>query len=192
MADQQNVLGISKTDYMTDEQNFVALMEQNQKRVYRLAYHLLGDAEEARDATQETFVRAWKKIDKLKWETSRAWLMKIAVNLCLDCLRRRKFRENSLREGDGSHDSLEHELRDPMPNPLDNCQSKEVQDKVREAISKLPPAYRSVLILRDLEGLSYQEIADVLKTRMSKVKSDLFRGRQQLKEILRPIFGVGR
>jgi RNA polymerase sigma-70 factor (ECF subfamily) len=65
-----------------------------------------------------------------------------------------------------------------------------MQTKVTEAISKLPAVYRSVVILRDLEGLSYQEIADVLNTRISKVKSNLFRGRRRLKDILRPFFEV--
>jgi len=192
LVDQHDVLGISETKYMTDEQNFVVLMKQNQERVYRLAYHLLGNAEEARDATQETFVRAWKKLDAMRWKTSRAWILKIAANLCLDCLRRRKFREHSLQNSDEPGSDPEYEFPDPDLNPLEHCEAKEIQDKVREAISKLPPAYRAVLILRDLEGLSYQEIADVLKTGVSKVKSDLFRGRRQLKEILRPVFEVSR
>jgi RNA polymerase sigma-70 factor (ECF subfamily) len=201
LTNQQDVLAISRVDSMSDEQAFIVLMRQNQESVYRLAYHLLGDEEEAKDATQEAFVKAWRKFDTLKWETSRAWLLKITVNLCLDWLRRRKFRvdfgegsvNRSQSEGKGEpQDSLEYQLPDSSPDPLEQCLSEEVQTKVRAAISRLAPRYRAVVILRDLEGLSYREIAEMLNVEISKVKSNLFRGRRELKEILRPFFEVSR
>jgi len=191
LANQQDILGIPRVDSMSDEQDFITLMQQNQGRVYRLAFHLLGDAEEAKDATQETFVKAWKKFDMLRWETSQAWLLKITVNLCLDWLRRRKFR-GDLPEKNESQDSLEYQLSDPNPDPLEQCLSREMQVKVREAVSSLAPKYRAVVTLRDIEGLSYQEIAEMLNVKISKVKSSLFRGRRELKEILRPFFEVSR
>ena len=190
LTNQQELLGISRVGSMSDEQDFIVLMQQNQERVYRLAFHLLGDAEEAKDATQETFVKAWNKFDMLRWETSRAWLLKITVNLCLDWLRRRKFRGSFPEEE--SQDSPEYQLPDPNPGPLEQCLDDEMQMKVREAISNLAPKYRAVVILRDLEGLSYREIAEMLSVKISKVKSNLFRGRRELKEILRPFFEVSR
>ena len=180
MTDQQDVLDISGIESMSDERDFVILMRQNQERIYRLAFHLLGDAEEAKDATQETFVRAWKELDVLRAGTAQAWLLRITVNLCLDWLRRRKFKGDFSEWKNESQDSLEHQLPDPRPNPLEQCLGREMQIKVREAISKLRPRFRAIVILRDLEGLSYQEIAQVLNIRVSKVKSDLFRGRREV------------
>lgn len=187
---QQGVLNVPRTDYMADERDFVVLMQQNQSRVYRLAFHLLGNEEEAKDATQEIFVKAWKKLDRLQWKTSRAWLSKITVNLCLDWLRRRKFRAEPSEERDEFQESFEYQLPDPNPDPLEQCLSDEVEARVKSAISRLVPKYRAVVILRDLEGLSYQEIAEILNVKISKVKSNLFRGRRELKELLRPFFEV--
>ena len=191
MTDQRGLLEITRIDPMSDEQDFVILMRQNQERVYRLAFHLLGSAEEAKDAVQETFMKAWRKFDTLRWETSQAWLLKITVNLCLDWLRRRRFKAE-FPEEDGSQDSFEYQLPDPNPDPLEQCLDGEMQMRMREAVSKLRPHLRAVVLLRDLEGLSYQEIAETLNVKISKVKSDIFRGRRELKEILRPFFEVSR
>lgn len=189
-TDQQELLSISRVDSMSDEQDFVVLMQQNQGHIYRLAFHLLGNAEEAKDAVQETFVKAWKRLGTLRRETSRAWLSKITVNLCLDWLRRRKFRGDFPEEKDEPPDGFEYQLPDPGPDPLDQCLSEEMQTRVRRAISNLAPKYRAVVILRDLEGLSYREISEMLNVEVSKVKSNLFRGRRELKEILRPFLEV--
>ena len=177
---------------MPDEQDFIVLMQQNQERVYRLAFHLLGNVEEAKDATQEAFIKAWKKLDTLHLGTRQAWLSKVTVNLCLDLLRRRKFRGDLPEERDETQDSPDHQLPDSNPNPLEECLSEEMQKRVREAISRLRPPYRAAVILRDLEGLSYKEIAEMLNLEISKVKSNLFRGRRELKEILRPFIEVSR
>jgi RNA polymerase sigma factor (sigma-70 family) len=192
LTNQQDILDISGIDSMSDEQDFIILMRQNQERVYRLAFHLLGNVEEAKDATQEAFIKAWKKLDTLRWETCQAWLSKITVNLCLDWLRRRKFRGDLPEQKDETQSNLNHQLPDTNPNPLEECLSEEMQGRVREAISRLRPPYRAVVILRDLEGLSYKEIAEMLNVEISKVKSNLFRGRRELKEILRPFIEVSR
>lgn len=186
MTSKQDLLEISRVDLMSDEQSFVILMQKNQERIYRLAFYLLNDKEEAKDAVQETFIKAWKKIGNLQWDTSQAWLLKMTVNLCLDWLRKRKFSKDLANEK--SQDDLELELPDPNPDPLEQCVNQEMQIKIHEAISKLHPSYRTVVILRDMEGLSYQEISEMLGTPVSKVKSDLFRGRRKLREIIRPVF----
>lgn len=185
VANQQDILNITDTRFISSEQDFIVLMQENQECIYRLAFNLLGDAEEAKDATQETFVRAWKKLDILRRETSRAWLSKTTVNLCTDWLRKRKFK------GDFP-ENFQYQTPDPKPDPLEECIKDEAQNKVRVAISKLAPKYRIALILRDLEGMSYQEIADIMGMKMNKVKSNIFRGRQKLKDLLRPFFEVDR
>lgn len=190
MTDQQSLLDILRVDSMSDERDFVILMRQNQERIYRLAFHLLGNAEEAKDATQEAFIKAWRKLDTLQWETVQAWLVRVTVNLCLDRLRRRKFRTELSGEKGEYQDGFDYQLPDPRPDALEQCLSEEIEMKVREGISKLAPKYRAAVILRDLEGLSYREISGMLNMKINKVKSNIFRGRRQLKEILRPFFEV--
>jgi RNA polymerase sigma-70 factor (ECF subfamily) len=177
---------------MSDERDFVILMRQNQERVYRLAFHLLGNAEEAKDATQEAFIKAWGKLDTLQWETVQAWLVRVTVNLCMDWLRRRKFRAEFSEEESEFQNGFEYQLPDPRPDALEQCLNEEMQMKVRDAISRLAPKYRAAVILRDLEGFSYREISGMLNMKINKVKSNIFRGRRQLKEILRPFFEVSR
>ena len=135
--------------------------------------------------------RSERHAKKAAEETIRAWLSKITVNLCLDWLRRRKFRGDFSDENRESQDGLEYQIPDPNPDPLEKSLSVEMQARVRKAISTLAPKYRAVVILRDLEGLSYREIGEMLNVEISKVKSNLFRGRRELKEILRPFFEVG-
>lgn len=184
VADQQEILNIA----VSDEQEFIVLMRENQGHLFRLAYNLLGDAEEAKDATQETFVRAWKKLDMMRRETSRAWLSKTIVNLCVDWRRKRKFK------GDFPEDFEQdkYETPDLNPGPLEQCLDNEMQGKVRWAIRKLAPKYGTAIILRDLDGMSYQEIGEIMGMTISKVKSNIFRGRQKLREILGPFFEVDR
>ncbi|MCD6507582.1 sigma-70 family RNA polymerase sigma factor [Candidatus Poribacteria bacterium] len=174
---------------MSDEKDFVIFMRQNQESVYRLAFHLLGNEEDAKDATQEVFMRVWERFDEMRRQTGRAWVLKITVNLCLDWLRRRKFIADFTEREESSTD-IEHRLLDHRPDPLEQCLNREIQAKVREAILKLPPVYRAVVILRDLEGMSYKEIAETLNLTISAVKSNLFRGRRKLRELLRPFFEV--
>ncbi|MBD3183986.1 sigma-70 family RNA polymerase sigma factor [Candidatus Poribacteria bacterium] len=183
MSEQQKVMETYQTESASVEQDFVVIMQQNQDYIYHLAFNLLNDKEEAKDAVQEVFLKAWKKIDMLRWNTSKAWLTRVAVNHCLDKIRRRRFRINFHKEPDEIIESL---LPSSDTDPLKNCLSKEAQQEVRKAIAKLRPSYRAVLVLRDLEEMSYPEIADILNIKISEVKSNLFRGRKKLKKFLRP------
>lgn len=184
MIIQQNILQKPIAEYITDEQDFITLMQHNQERVYRLAYHLLGDAEEAKDAVQEVFIRVWKKKKSIRLEDARPWLMRTTINLCLDWLRRRKFRGNS--------EELTDQIRDQRLDPLEECIDNEVQVILKSAIQRLPAKYRVVLIMRDMEGMSYDEISEMLDVPMSKVKSDLFRGRRRIRELLRSFIEVNK
>ncbi len=174
MTSKQDIFHKSIAEPITDEQNFIILMQQNQERLYKLAFHLLGDAEEAKDAVQETFVRVWKKKKSINWKDAHLWVLRTTINLCLDWLRRRKF--------NGDSGELNDQIPDPAPNPLDSCLNSEIQIVLRNAIQKLPESYRIVILLRDMEGMSYDEISKMLGMPISKVKSDLFRGRRKIRE----------
>jgi RNA polymerase sigma factor (sigma-70 family) len=127
MVNHQELLDLSRVDSMPGEQDFVIFMQQNQESVYRLALYLLGNTEEAKDAAQESFVKAWKKFETFRSETGRAWIMKITVNLCLDWLRRRKFRNDFPESESEIQEDFEYRLPDPNPYPLEQCLSEEMQ-----------------------------------------------------------------
>lgn len=182
MTSKQDIFHESIAESITDEQNFIMLMQQNQERLYRLAFYLLGDAEEAKDIVQDAFVRVWKKKKNIRWKDAHSWVLRVTINLCLDCLRRRKFREDNKE--------LNEQTPDPSPNPLDNCLNSEIQAILKMAIQNLSEDYRIVILLRDMEGMSYDEISKILGVPVSKVKSDLFRGRKRIREVLRPFFEV--
>jgi len=181
LVDEQKIADIPISNVMFDEQQYIIFMQNNQERLYRIAYNLLGNVEEAQDAVQETFIRVWQNRYKIKADSSQAWIIKIVVNLCLDLLRKHKFIENIPK------DEYNELTENSIPDPLESCINQEMQIIVQKAISKLTPPYRIAVILRDIEELSYEDIAVVLGVPVSKVKSDLFRGRRKLKEILRPV-----
>jgi RNA polymerase sigma-70 factor (ECF subfamily) len=161
---------------------FESILQAHQTSVYRLAYYMLRDAEEAKDVTQLTFIRAWKSIHKLRNETVRAWLLKTANNLCIDHLRQRKFRGEMPED----YSAI---FVDTSSNPLEDCLKGEIQALVREAIAQLPLTMRTPLILRDIEGLSYVEVAEMLQQPLGTVKSNICRGRRMLKKLLHPLLG---
>ncbi|MGQ9610558.1 MAG: RNA polymerase sigma factor [bacterium] len=112
-----------------------------------------------------------EKEKNIQWKDANSWVLRVTINLCLDCLRRRKFKEYN-RE-------LSEQTPDPSPNPLDNCLNSEIQEIIKMAIQRLSEDYRIVILLRDMEGMSYDEISRILGMPVSKVKSDLFRGRKK-------------
>ncbi len=182
MTSKQDVFQKSIAESISDEQNFIMFMQKNQERLYRLAFHLLGDTEEAKDTVQEAFVRLWKKKKNIHWKDAHSWILRTTINLCLDFLRRRKFRKDN--------EELSDQIPDTAPNPLDNCLNSEFQAILRTAIQGLSEDYRIVILLRDMEGMSYDEISETLGVPISKVKSDLFRGRRKIREMLRPFIEV--
>jgi RNA polymerase sigma-70 factor (ECF subfamily) len=175
-------------------EQFSAILKQYQTQVYKLAIYMLDDEEEAKDVTQEAFLKAWRVFKTIRRKTVKAWLLKTATNLCIDRLRRRKFQ----CAWDGYDDECSHLGRgnkmfgtiDQTPGPLEQCLNQETRELVQKAIAQLPPAYRIAVVLRDLEDLSYEQIAEMLNLPIGTVKSDIFRGRRMLKKILRPMFEV--
>lgn len=159
-----------------DHEAMVELLRSVENSVYRSAFYILGNEQDALDASQEALIRIYRKIDtyqeKAKFTT---WVQRIVSNICMD-----KFRS---RKETISID--EHELILPdKQNVEDEIIVNSLTDDIQNAIQKLPQQHRMVVILRYLEDLSYQEIADTLQLPLNTVKSYLFRARQQLQELL--------
>lgn len=169
-----------------DVESFGVLVERHQQRLIGLCYRLLHDREEARDAAQEVFLKAFKSARGFQPRGRvYTWLYRIAVNHCFNRLRRRKIvRFFSFAEVSGS-DEEEAALFDPAdeaPDPQRQLEARRRFQRTRELIDKLPVGQRTVLVLAKFEGFSYREIAEVMQITESAVESRLFRAMRRLTE----------
>jgi RNA polymerase sigma-70 factor, ECF subfamily len=157
--------------------------------VYNLAYGILSDAADAADVTQDVFLCAFRGIRGFRHGSSlKTWLYRISVRQALNHRRwcwRHQRQQVSIDAGDGNGSTLE--LKDAEATPFEQCATHEMQVTVRRALAAVPTLFRSAVILRDLEGLSYEEIAEVLDVSVGTVKSRILRGRRLLKGILDPL-----
>jgi RNA polymerase sigma-70 factor, ECF subfamily len=162
-----------------DQQAFALLVERHQRAVFNLTYRMLGEAKEAEDAAQEAFLRAYQHIDR--YDASRpfkTWLLSIASNYCIDKLRKRRLTWLSLDEPLSPHPELNSKELGPEDSTIDAQRSA----AVHSLLNQLPPDYRAAVILRYWYDMSYAEIAEILDTTESAIKSRLFRARQTLAE----------
>jgi RNA polymerase sigma-70 factor, ECF subfamily len=145
---------------------FEALVHRHQAAVYRVALRMLGSEADAQDATQDTFVRAWRGLERFRREsTVSTWLYRIVTRRCLDVIAARRPTED-----------LQIEL-DAGVDPADTAEQRERLRAVTRAIAGLPDEQRAALVLREFEGLSYDQVADVLNTSVSAVKGRIHRAR---------------
>ncbi len=159
-----------------DKQAFSQLVQAYQRPVFNLTYRMLGNAEEAEDAAQEAFLRAYSKLHQYQPERKfSTWLFSIANNHCIDRLRKRRKTFVSIDDNPVLQ-NLESEL--PQPEPL--LMRRELSLHVQKLLDELPPDYRTPLILRYWEEYSYEEIAETMEISVSAVKSRLFRARQKM------------
>ncbi|MBX9696188.1 MAG: sigma-70 family RNA polymerase sigma factor [Cyanobacteria bacterium] len=170
---------------------FEELVKRHQKTVYALLYQLAPDWQDTSDLAQEVFIRIWRSINNLRNPAAfRSWLTQIVTNLFYDELRRRprKLPTISMDESldDGSDDGLTRDIPDESTQPDEGLLNKELSEVIRQAMLKLPEQFRTAIVLREVEGLSYEEIAVITKTEMGTVKSRIARARLKLQEMLRP------
>ena len=176
-----------------DREAFDRLVLHFQDRVFNLSYRMLGDYDEANDCAQETFVKVYRSLKDFRFEASFAtWLYTIAANTCRNRLKSLEFRTRKqmvridpMETSDGAHASVE--LADPAPSALDRLTRHEQEIAVQRAIATLTEDHRTVVILRDIEGLSYEEIAAITGYTLGTVKSKLSRARQRLCEKLKGV-----
>lgn len=164
-----------------DQEAFEELVRRFSPGVYHLALNMTRNPQEAEEVLQETFLTAYRRLAELRQpDRFKSWLYRIAANQALMRLRsRRRHPEESLEEGEEKF-----ELRPWTADPAELYQHVELQGALRRGLEQLSPEYRSVFWLRDVEGLSNQEVADLLKLSLPAVKSRLLRARLQLREQL--------
>jgi RNA polymerase sigma-70 factor (ECF subfamily) len=158
--------------------------------VFNLAYGILSDAADAADVTQEVFLCAFKGIRGFRRGSSlKTWLYRISVRQALNHRRWcwRHHRDQVSIDAGPEESDLSMHLRDADPSPFDQLATRETQAVVRKALGTVPAIFRSAVILRDLEGLSYEEIAEIMEVSVGTVKSRILRGRRLLREALDPL-----
>lgn len=165
-----------------DTGRFEELVHANERAVYTLCLRMLRDEQDALDASQETFVRAWRGLARFRGESRfSTWLYRLASRICIDMLRRRpKQPELSLTAGDDEDFSLP----DLQPSPQQTAEQNELRQLVTDALTLLPPDFREAVILRDVNGLSYDEIGNITGLEPGTVKSRIYRARRKLADIL--------
>lgn len=172
---------------------FQELVRRYQKRVMAVALGMVRNPEDAMEIVQDAFVKAFENIDRFKGESSvYTWLYRIVVNRAIDFRRRERRRPTvyfeDRRGGDDRRESYEDSLREETPHdPFDAVRSHEVGDRVTEAINELTPDHKAVILLREVEGLSYDEISRVMQCSKGTVMSRLHYARKKLQQKLKDL-----
>ena len=171
-----------------DNSAFEQLLLAHQKKVYNLCLRMAANPDDALDLSQEAFIKAWRTLGQYQFEASfSTWLFRLTSNVCIDFLRQKKRRqETSLTENyDDSDEGAELSLPDCAPLPEQQAITNETKIELARAMGQLAPDHREILQLRVVEGLPYEQIADILGVRVGTVKSRLARARLSLRKILK-------
>lgn len=170
-----------------DAEAYRGLVEKYQGRIYAVVYGMVRNQEDARDIAQDTFIKAYRNLDSFRLESSfYTWLYRIAMNLAIDWTRRGKRQATSSfdeavaqRDGEGGIAEPHH-----ADNPAKSLERKQLYAVIMDALDKLPEDQKQVLLLRELEGLSYKEISDLLEIPEGTVMSRLFYARKKMQKLL--------
>ncbi|MCF6404254.1 RNA polymerase sigma factor [Chitinophaga filiformis] len=166
---------------------FLSQVVPVRQKLYRFAYRLLENEEDAMDVTQDALMKVWQQQERMTdLQNMEAWCMRIVRNLALDKLKARKYRRAEELDKAGDMPA-QHQ-----PNPHAAAEQQDVMNRVHRIIAALPEKYRTIIQLRDIDGYSYQEIADILCIDMSEVKINLHRARKTVREQLQKlqVYGV--
>jgi RNA polymerase sigma-70 factor (ECF subfamily) len=178
-----------------DPAAFDEIVARHKQKIFSYVYRMVGDSEEAEDITQDVFVKMYVSLSTFRSEASiSTWLYRIAGNLCIDRYRKRSRRDTALGGSPLSLDSGADsggtgavlDVADTANEPGRLLQRAEVDAQVQAALTKLPPKMRAVVVLHDIEGLAYEEIAAAERCPLGTVKSRLFNARRMLKTLLAP------
>jgi RNA polymerase sigma-70 factor, ECF subfamily len=165
-----------------DARAFNEVYTRFEEMVYNLAFRLSGNYEEAADLTQEIFLRVYRHLGSFGGRSSlKTWIFRIAVNHCRDRLSRWRPLTQPLGDDPGEGEVA---YADPSRGPEELAVAADEGRRVAEGLAKLPPVFREAVVLRDIEGLSYEEIAEVLGVRIGTVRSRIARGRDHLRALL--------
>lgn len=165
-----------------DVNAFETLVVEYEKNVYAITQRMTGNAEDAADMTQETFIKAYNSLSSFRGDSKfSVWLYRIATNVCLDFLRSRSRKPTvSLSMEDDDGEEMQLDIADESQSPEMLLERGLTRDAVRRGLNALPPDYKQILLLREIQGLSYDEISDVLDLEVGTVKSRIFRARKRL------------
>lgn len=171
------------------DREFDALVTRYYQQVYNLAYRLTGNAADAEDLTQEAFLRAYRFFDRYDPTMPfMNWISRIMTNLYIDEYRRRKrlptVSIEERFENEEGEESEQLDIPDPGPSPLDIAEANQYADAVQEGLMRLAPEFRTAVVLADVMGHSYEEIAEMMNTSIGTVRSRIHRGRKQLRDII--------
>jgi RNA polymerase sigma-70 factor (ECF subfamily) len=172
-----------------DQNAFGEIVELYKDRVYHVCFRMLGNKQEAEDAAQEAFIRAYMNISSfnqdLKFST---WIFRIATNLCIDRIRKKKpdyYLDAEVAGTDGL--TMYSQIASDAPLPEKELESQELQETIQQEILKLPEKYRSAIVLKYIEELSLNEISEILDLPLGTVKTRIHRGREALRKQLRHV-----
>ena len=198
--DERSDLSLVQQVRAGDPRGFQTLVERYQRKVYTLAAGMLKDKYEAQDVAQEAFVRAFKSLDLFKGDSSfYTWLYRLTSNLCIDVIRRRKAHGGPLQELDDSiHGQLDpasaglmaRSLGSQNVNPQQAALRQELAGKIHQALEQLPEKHRAILLMREVDGMSYEELAEALEIPKGTVMSRLFHARLNMQKMLRDYLGL--
>jgi len=172
-----------------DETAFPELVQRYEARVYNHCVRMINDREESADLTQEVFLKVFRNIGNYEHTYSfYTWLYRITVNCCIDYIRKRKRQAQSIslsfNTSDESDSGKEQDIPDVTFTPERFIRDKETSRILKKAIGQLSEKMRAIILLKEIEGFSYEEIADILNCSRGTVKSRLFRARERLRELL--------
>ena len=170
---------------------FESLVARYQTRITAYAARMLGSVDDAEDVAQETFIKAYRSLDSFRGASSfSTWLYRIATNLCIDRARAKKRRPQSAYSLDEPFDNDDasgtREIADFSQEPMRGVERDELRRQVRETVMEMPDKLRAVLVMCDIQGMAYEQIAQVLGCPIGTVKSRLFHARADLARRLRP------
>jgi len=171
-----------------DRAAFRKLVERHQRRAFAIAIGLVRDENDARDIVQEAFLRVYRSLERFKGGSSFfTWLYRIVTNLAIDLMRKPARREAELFENPNISEDAEafpFLARIEGANPLDVVRRREIAERIQTALDALPPYHRAVIIMREVEGMSYQEMAEAMEVSKGTIMSRLFHARQKLQRAL--------
>lgn len=169
-----------------DTAAFGEIVLKYQDKIYNLCRHLLGNASDAEDAAQDVFLKAYRALSKFQPDASLyTWLYRIATNTCIDYRRKPVF--ESLFGDFGEGETLVHDRASDAPSPEKVYQAKEIDKALQVCLEKLSPKLRAIIVLKEIEDLSYEELGETLVISMGTVKSRIARAREELQKCMKKI-----
>ena len=173
-------LELARRSQAGDTEAFGELVTKYRAKIFTMVYGMVRNENDAWDLAQEGFLKAWRSIHQFQGRSSfYTWLYSLTVNLAIDSLRRKGRRVEV---------ELDDAIPSSLPSPRANYQRTEIREHINAALAQLSPEHRAVIVLKEIEDLQYQEIAEILNLSIGTVMSRLFYGRKKLQSILRPLF----